>query len=401
MLASLARWAISHGAALCAALSALGCATGSGPFQPRIVAALPSDRVVPLRIVQPIHCDGCTECERSCRNTLRAEDVIESVNRASETFAAAGIRFSFTAVERIEAPTWWKFGVKNQKRTWEQIRDEAQEIFPWMPDDAWKDPKETKTTDLWLEVLTAVYARPHELTVFTQWGGGGNRGGTHFPIEGRGMWVMDGMWGHGPGGGHHPKLDSLYLFGHELGHYFGLAHTFAHEGVTPVNDTFLRLADRWDLVYHPGSSQQDPHVFFSSREEALRYPENALRVIEEFKKGVSNCNEEPDGAIECVLPGLNGYSETHRSGSPALKGLSFPLGPEGGRYRFARNSLSYGDMEIPRRLSASQIELTRQFLQHQLAVHGRLANRWGRLPDGVGTVPSYRHMLGIQTGAGD
>ena len=404
MVAPFARRSTPPGAALLAtilALGALGCAgrgASAAAYAPRPAprVMLPLNRVVPLRIVEPVFCNGCTdECAKSCRRTPLHEDVIESVERANETFASMGIRFSFSAVERIEAPSWWKHGVRGQMRTWAEIRADAQRVFPWVPDDAWGDPNETKATDRWLEVLAAVYARPHELTVFVQ-GGHGNRGETHFPNGGRGMWVMDGMFGHGPGRGRNARYDSLYLFGHELGHYFGLRHTFGHHGTNPVTGELMRLADRWDLIYHPGSSPEDPHVFFTSRQDAYRYPDSELRLIEHIEKKISNCREETDGAIECFLPGKDGYSETHRSGDPALKGLSFRLGPEGGRYRWARNSLAYGDMEIPRRLSASQIEVARLYLQYDLNIGEKAISRWGRLPSGVDAIDSHRTGLGLQ-----
>lgn len=366
------------------------------PIAPGAPGTLPTQRVIPLRIVQPVHCNGCDECSKTCRRLPRNEDVAESVARANEVFAPTGIQFSFQALDRVEAPTWWKFGIRDREMTWSEIYPDAKQIYPWVPPNAWGNPDEVKTSERWLEVLTAVYARPHEITIFVE-AGGGNRGETHFPNGGRGMWVMDGMFGHGPGRGRHPKLDSLYLFSHELGHYFGLRHAFAHEGVNPITGERWRLSDRWDLVYHPGSGPRDPHVFFSSREEAARYPDSELRLIEKWADGISNCNEEPDGTLECVIEGRNGYSETHRSGDPALKGHSFPLSPaEGrGRYRFARNALSYGDMEIPRRISVSQVEMVRIFLQYPLNVGPRALTRWGRLPDGVNAIPCHRTLLGL------
>lgn len=353
---------------------------------------LPLERDVPLRIIAPAHCEGCAQCNASCSEP-RHEDVAESVARANEVFAPAGIRFVFQGVERVESSIYWKHGIRDRKMTWAEVRDDLRRIYPWVPPNAWSDPNEVKTSERWLEVVTAVYGRAHEITVFAQHGGG-NRGETHFPNGGRGIWVMHGIFGHGPGRGRHPKLDSLYLFSHELGHYFGLRHPFAHHGTNPVTGAPWRLADRWDLVYHPGSSPSDPHVFFDSRAAAARYPDAELRLIETFQDHTSNCTEERDGAISCVLEGQDGYSETHRSGDPALKGHSFPLGGRG-RYRWGRNALSYGDMEIPRRLSASQIELLRVFLRHPIDVGPKALDRWGRLPDGVRAIPSRRTSLGL------
>lgn len=390
-------------------LFAMGCqARGLAAYPPgraptlaraALTATLPTQRTIPLRIVQPVQCDRCTACARTCRNTPPHEDVLESVARANEVFAPTGITFSFQRVERVEAPLWMRHGVRNRMMTWSEVLPEAKAIFPWIPDEAWSNPGEAKASDLWLEVITAVYGRPHEVTIFVQ-SGGGNRGETHFPNGGRGMWVMDGLFGHGPGRGMNARRDSLYLFSHELGHYFGLRHTFEHAGTNPLDGQPWRLSDRWDLVYHPGSGPGDPHVFFTSQEDAARYPDSELRLIEKMVDKKSNCFEESDGTIECVLEGQNGYSETHRSGAPALKGLSFPLRPAegGGRYRFGRNALAYGDMEIPRRLSASQIDVVRVFLQTPINVGPRALGRWGSLPDAVEAIPSRRTTLGLPGG---
>lgn len=417
MLALAARRLFSHKATVIAAilgLSAVGCQASAGPVHypagvyppgsyppgttpppaPSAPGNLPMQRVIPLRIVEPLQCNGCTRCRQTCRDTPRPDDVMESVARANEVFAPTGVQFTFQGIDRVEAPTWWKHGVHHRDMTWAEVRRDAQAIFPWIPDNAYSDPDETKASDVWLEILVAVYGRPNEITIFTQ-GGAGNRGETHFPNGGRGMWVLDGIFGHGPGRGHHPKRDSLYLFSHELGHYLGLRHTFAHNGVNPITGRPWRLSDRWDLVYHPGSGPGERHVFFNSREEAARYPDSELRLIETFEDKQSNCDEDPDdGAIECVLPGRNGYSETHRSGDPALKGLSFPLSGYG-RYRWARNALSYGDMEIPRRISASQIEMVRVYLQYPLDIGPRQLGRWGRMPDGMNAIPCHRTSLGL------
>lgn len=361
------------------------------PPAPVAPHTLPLQRTIPLRIVQPVQCNACTQCAQTCRN-VRHEDVVESVARANEVFAPTGIQFTFQAVERVEAPTWYKHGVRNRMVTWADVRQDAKQIFPWLLDNAWSEG-ETKASDRWLEVLVAAYGRPHEITIFVQ-NGGGNRGETHFPNGGRGMWVMPGLFGHGPGRGNHPKQDSLYLFSHELGHYFGLRHCWAHEGTNPITGGPWRLSDRWDLVYHPGSSPADPHVFFNSREEAARYPDSELKLIETFVDKVSNCEEARDGSIECVLEGKNGYSETHRSGEPAMKGHAFPISGYG-RFRFARNAMSYGDMEIPRRLSASQMEIARVFLQYPLNVGPKALSRWGDLPSGMSALPSHRTSLGL------
>jgi hypothetical protein len=343
--------------------------------------------VVPLRFVALTHCQGCRECARSCGHAPPQHHLADAVRAASETFAAAGVSFVVASVEQVDAPDWWRHGPQPDPRRWRDVFPQAHRIFPWLVPGAFRNPDETKPADLWLELITAVYGRPEEITVFIQQGA--TRAGTSFPNGGRGVWASDGTFGAGPDSGFR------YLFAHELGHYFGLRHPFAHAGTNPVTGAPWRLADRWDLVYRPGSGPDDPHEFFTSRADAARYPDGELRLIETMGPAGSNCQEQAQGALVCVLPGKGRYSETLSSGDEGLQGLSMPLGPaESRRFRWARNALSYGNMAIPRRLSASQIEMVRTFLQHPMVVGDEARKRWGSLPDGMDTVPSYRTTLG-------
>jgi hypothetical protein len=125
---------------------------------------------------------------------------------------------------------------------------------------------------------------------------------------------------------------SKYVFAHELGHYFGLPHTFPgikHYGrdydlariVTPASDeqpieTIRRwyephvnlwdvetdqmapLSLFWDQVFRPGTglNPPQPHLFFNSREEAAVYEEE-LQPISEwyntyyFRPGQTLCGD--------------------------------------------------------------------------------------------------------------
>jgi len=378
-------------------LAALGCQPRIGPFPPEAslgASATPIQRSIPLRFVVLTRCHGCRDCQLSCNHGPPQGSVADSVQAANETFAAAGIRFDVASIERVEAPDWWQHGAHGGRRSWRAVREQALRVFPWASPDAWRDPSVTKQADVWLSVLAAAYARPYEITVFVQ-AGRGSHAGTAFPDGGRGIWASDGTFGRGSSRG--AASGDLFLFAHELGHYFGLRHTFAHAGVNPINGRPQRLADRWDLVYLPGSSPSDPHRFFHSWEEARPYSDEDLWLIEELDREGSNCAQAPDGSLECTLPGKNGYSEVHRSGSDALKGLSIPLRPgEGGAFRWARNAADYGSMAVPRRLSASQIEMIRASLVYPTYVASSAVRGWRPLPDGVEALPSYRTTLGLR-----
>lgn len=381
-------WALALGTAACVP-------AGRDEAAVAISAAAGEEaRAVPLRFIVHVHCRGCTDCRRSCRSKPTFNDARRSVAAANDTFKATGVHFWISSFERVESPDWWRHGVRDVERTWAEIRPQVLRAFPWVPANAWSDPEETKTTAHWLQVVTAVYARPPEITVHVQQGA--TRSAAQFPNGGRCVWVSDG------GLGDHPRRNNrfgtLYLFAHELAHYFGLRHTFVRDGYNPITGDRWTLADRWDLVYHPGSSPEDPHVFFKSRQEAAAYDDDELRLIHSRRsKHDQSCQENRDSSLECTLAGEDGYSEVHKTGSDALKGLSFPLPPaeRRGRFKFGLNATAYGNMSIPRRLSRSQIEMLGIYLRHEQPIGQKSLKSWGALPDGVTVVKGLRPRLGL------
>lgn len=126
--------------------------------------------------------------------------------------------------------------------------------------------------------------------------------------------------------------DQPYKFAHELGHNFGLNHTFDVDTARdPETDVPLVMSDRFDLVYKRGTSPQNPHSFFSSKEQAAAN-ESSLRLIEEdvcttpVDGGPPTCGSPCSwngSSISCTIGDPNGYTETHALGAPALRGLGF------------------------------------------------------------------------------
>jgi hypothetical protein len=379
---------------LAAALFA-GCA--GSQTEPRFsLEELRAPRRIPLRIVKYVHCQGCADCQKSCVPGPGREQVQANVDAANYTFWPTGAQFFIRELVRVEAPDFWDKNATPQPRTWAEIREELRRVFPWMPADAFADPAVSKQNKQWLDWATVLYARPDEITIHVQTGGPTTVGQS--PEQGRALWGSDLTFGDHPRRNH--GAGTLFVLAHELGHYLGLAHTFDSGGGHPVTGRPWTLLDRWDLAYRPGSSPADPHVFFSSRELAARFPAGELRLIHSRSDDShNNCRPfREEGAWQCVLPGRGGYAETHDSYDGTLGGLTIALPQEApGGYRFAANVMAYEGLGSPRRLSPSQVAIVRLFLENEAKLDAKALRRIGRLPDGMERAPTtYRTNLGLR-----
>ncbi len=320
------------------------------------------ERIIPIRFIRMLGSAGDTQ-------NANLDSILRSVELGNRTWRAAAVQFTVRAIDSYVMPTFSTMSQGDDDISWWDLRDElvgdSNTPFPTAPLNAWRRtvywggiPIEApvyKTKHEWLTAITAVYGAPNEITV---WLKSKQTSGGHycqFPHEGN-VCVWNG-WSM-------PQNNSSeyqFVGGHELGHYLGLAHVF--DGVVSFNDPStqqpFKQADRWDLVYKPGTSTQNPHTYYSSRAAALA-AEASLKPINIRPNDVDNCSRDVStGIVSCNI-GSGSYTENHTQGSDAMKGLAFPHpGPRQGD-----NAMSYLWPRFnPHNVSDSQILVVRKFLR--------------------------------------
>ena len=236
----------------------------------------------------------------------------------------------------------------------------------------------------WVGYMTTVFSDPRELLV---WVFGydslvsremGHSSASSFPNGGRTV-VISAQNIYNPDRPPDQPALSPYHLTHELGHFFGVRHTWVGPtGINPYTLQPIAWPDLWDLIYCAGDLGLP--IWFSSRQAA----EDADCTFQNIEKWdpinchVDNRYGSDDSDMRCTVLGTDYYS-----GYPLLKGLSFPTGmtedppvdiyDETYSFAWGLNAMGYwgrynAHIWTPGRFSVSQLDLIKGHTLHTVPI---------------------------------
>lgn len=351
-------------------------------------------KVIPLRFVHLLPQASCTEAS-PCNGNATTRAIRGAVDRANEVYEPAGIQLWVKSEERVNAPNLSNLTATVSFAT---VKNELRAIFPNIPVNAYYD-FETKITRFWLGAAAAFYGADDEIVVFV-WPSSANQSAATFPESGRSIrFIGDDFAGppiSDPGGPDAPGT----VLAHELGHYFGLRHTFDGPwGTNPLTFTTWTVEDRWQEFYCTDNGQPFLGAAFVSG------------CDDPAPIDTANCFTSPAGSGQprCVIPETGA---TYYAGSFQLNGLFRVVPgvthnpPES--YAYAANVMGYrgsGDWAIdvgaPAFVSETQIAIMDKYLTYMGFFESDTVDAFARFDGSMppGTVPLATHNRRMYLGS--
>ena len=321
-------------------------AAGTSHLEANMIAGI--ERTIPIRFTVISSCAAGP----GCSDPVSYESILLGVQKANQVYKAAGIQLYIESISRYTVATIaanidaYDANGNLLEFDFATVKGELAQIFPEMPLNAWSGGTK-KSIRVWLHAVTALYGDVRHVHAWIAKTAGSSSAG---PESGRGIRLSGAAMN-----------SNRSNFAHEFGHFLGLQHTFSHASQPhPATLQPLKLSDRWDLVYKPGTGSGNPHKFYGSRAEAV-LDEASLKLIE---RTPTNCDDsQPDGTITCTIgePSVYAWKEVHSTGNSPMKGLGFSFG-NGARGANIMSYLGYDD-ELPYGISDSQIEQVRATLR--------------------------------------
>ncbi|MCU0655911.1 MAG: hypothetical protein MUF64_11695 [Polyangiaceae bacterium] len=244
--------------------------------------------------------------------------------------------------------------------------NDLKKIFPAMPSNAYQNRSGSKFKFLAESAID--YGRSDEILIYVAQVDTSAYG--HYPWFGRSIYTSTGNLPNATS-----DYNGTWNFVHELGHYFGLSHTFpgsyldsdlyltSNKQVGPVDpstNSTAKLADYWDLVYRPASPGNN--VFYSSDSAASSF-ENQL-VAKNVISPTENCSSS-SCTISCSI---NGSSFTTNDPGGAGIGIKFPGDNPPSNPVRGWNAMGYLNPACPQGFSDSQIRQIQKVLRYDVPI---------------------------------
>ena len=369
------------------------------------------ERLIPVRIVQMSRCTA-GKCSRPCTDSPHTaadesaqncdpyllpgmteeasyQAILTQIEAVNEVFRPAGVQFYVRSVDLYPMPNMANGENLGGDADWSAARQELGMVFP-LETTAWSAGT-TRTWAAWMYHVSAYYADPTEVAMLLPVvstdaadGSGTPSGLGAYPSEGRFVYLPPYFF-----------TDFENNVAHEVGHFFGLPHSFGHtapfcsgaawcdttgarlavgsspEIVDPrTNAPITSLAYFWDLAYGLPAGGGAP-VTFESEADALAYGgtlETKNVKIHSLCPGSGNFCDTMNCSVNaartaatCTIEGT-----TYYTGHPMMEGLAF-VGESG---LHTGNVMSYDfgvyDDDPNAMLSASQIRHVRRALRYEI-----------------------------------
>ena len=273
------------------------------------LSGLGMEKLIPLRIINAMNCDPSLP---TCNWQQRYEGSLRSIEFANGVFAGAGVQFWIKSFEGNYMPDFVDLSECFRKPMedgppWSKVKGQLRRAFPRMSDRKFCEDDQLRADQWLVQVGTVVGARdnPEEFVV----------------------WVVDVVADEGLSYGFFPEIGRGVIvnqagltaggtvFAHEMGHALGLQEVFKKDTRSDPQTLATRSeADRWDLVFLPGTRGKSGHRFFNSKEEVEKLVKTSaktsrqieLQLINTHTRG-NNCKVDPkSGVLECTIGDCGG-----------------------------------------------------------------------------------------------
>ena len=298
-------------------LALTGCA--ADPPESETEVESPVLTTVGIERIIPIHFFVLDNTSAPCADVVTTHDAYEGVREANRTWQSAGVQFSVSRIDRVNTPTFADLTV-SYSVPWSSVWAELRAIEPSLTSSTFYG---WHTRDEWLGFVASLMT-PREIALIVpcKEESASSNGHASYP------WLGENHLIHIP-----PRMLKNSTISHELGHFFGLKHTFEVDQDADYDQYF-----GWD-----GRNA----TFFTSAAQVAAYRDATHRVLrkDSYRSDVLGGPQDTANCAyidmtTCEMKCYFGYGSYRTSTNPdALRGISHKVA--GGSHLYATNVMSY------------------------------------------------------------